>query len=143
MDFIFDNCSLQKGGSMRKMTLISMGVLFILSVYGTAISADFYVIPVQKKDPDLMPENIRSGVNIFGVEGNLNVVGCTDVEPLCSTNPDGSCTFDYEKCCLRSSASCDRLVAECPSINPLACTWIGYCDGQLSTCHNVGRVLQR
>ncbi len=85
---------------MRKLTIISMIVVFILSVISTAISADFYVIPVQKKDPNLVPENIRSGVTIFGVEGELHG-GCTCEGTLNETrwcdNGDGTVT-DLSTC---------------------------------------------
>ncbi len=87
---------------MRKLAIVSIGMVFILSVFVTAISADFYVIPVpvQKEDPDLVPENIKSGINIFGVEGKLHG-GCTCEGTLNGTrwcdNEDGTVT-DLSTC---------------------------------------------
>ena len=85
---------------MRKFTLISMATILTLLIFATVISADFYVIPVQKKDPNLVPENIKAGVTIFGVEGEL-YGGCTCSGTLNGTrwcdNGDGTVT-DLSTC---------------------------------------------
>ncbi len=99
---------------MQKLTIISMVVVFILSAFATVISADFYVIAVQKKDPNLVPENIKAGVIIFGVEGEL-YGGCTCAGTLNGTrwcdNGDGTVT-DLSTCLVwLQNANCTDTLA--------------------------------
>jgi len=57
---------------MKKLAFISVLVVVIGTCFSVSAFAEFYVIPVEKKDSDLVPENIRNGVEVLGVTGTLH-----------------------------------------------------------------------
>ncbi|MBW2364959.1 MAG: DUF1566 domain-containing protein [Deltaproteobacteria bacterium] len=68
---------------MKKLAFISVFVVVIGICFTVSAFAEFYVIPVEKKDADLVPENIACDIEILGVKGTLIYEGiaCDPIIP--------------------------------------------------------------